>query len=85
MTDTLVVEGREPRSSDAETASGSDGETAASEETQENSPEPTEEETTEAGSQTFGPGCSPIPAEGEGSFNGMATAPVASAARPTRC
>ena len=30
--------------------------------------------------QTFGPGCSAIPASGAGSFTGMATAPVASAA-----
>ncbi|GAB3775549.1 putative surface protein with fasciclin (FAS1) repeats [Nocardioides ginsengisegetis] len=34
----------------------------------------------DAGAQTFGPGCSAIPASGDGSFNGMATAPVASAA-----
>jgi len=33
-----------------------------------------------AGDQTFGPGCAAIPASGAGSFNGMATAPVASAA-----
>lgn len=33
-----------------------------------------------AGDQTFGPGCSAIPASGAGSFTGMATAPVASAA-----
>jgi uncharacterized surface protein with fasciclin (FAS1) repeats len=30
--------------------------------------------------QTFGPACSAIPKSGAGSFNGMATAPVASAA-----
>ena len=35
---------------------------------------------TDAGAQTFGPGCSAVPASGNGSFNGMATAPVASAA-----
>lgn len=35
---------------------------------------------TDAGAQTFGPGCSAIPMSGAGSFNGMATAPVASAA-----
>ena len=35
---------------------------------------------TDASADTFGPGCSAIPASGEGSFNGMATAPVASAA-----
>ena len=34
----------------------------------------------DAGAQTFGPGCSAVPASGDGSFNGMATAPVASAA-----
>ncbi len=34
----------------------------------------------DAGAETFGPGCSAIPTSGEGSFNGMATAPVASAA-----
>jgi uncharacterized surface protein with fasciclin (FAS1) repeats len=34
----------------------------------------------DAGSQTFGPGCKLIPADGAGSFNGMATAPVATAA-----
>jgi uncharacterized surface protein with fasciclin (FAS1) repeats len=33
-----------------------------------------------AGAQTFGPGCKLIPADGAGSFNGMATAPVATAA-----
>ncbi len=33
-----------------------------------------------AGAQTFGEGCALIPADGAGSFNGMATAPVASAA-----
>jgi len=34
----------------------------------------------DAGAETFGPGCSAIPTSGDGSFNGMATAPVASAA-----
>ncbi|HET7684400.1 MAG TPA: fasciclin domain-containing protein [Marmoricola sp.] len=34
----------------------------------------------DAGAQTFGEGCKLIPADGAGSFNGMATAPVASAA-----
>ncbi|GGO89102.1 lipoprotein [Nocardioides phosphati] len=33
-----------------------------------------------AGDQTFGPGCKLIPKGGAGSFNGMATAPVATAA-----
>lgn len=35
---------------------------------------------TDAGDQTFGPGCSAIPKSGAGSFNGMATEPVATAA-----
>jgi len=33
-----------------------------------------------AGAQTFGEGCALIPADGAGSFNGMATEPVATAA-----
>lgn len=33
-----------------------------------------------AGSDTFGPGCKLIPKDGKGSFNGMATDPVATAA-----
>jgi len=37
-------------------------------------------DTMNAGDQTFGPGCSAVPTSGAGSFNGMATAPVASAA-----
>ncbi|MFI5626803.1 fasciclin domain-containing protein [Nocardioides sp. NPDC051685] len=38
------------------------------------------DEADNAGAQTFGEGCKLIPADGAGSFNGMATAPVASAA-----
>ncbi|MDP3894142.1 fasciclin domain-containing protein [Nocardioides sp.] len=34
----------------------------------------------DAGADTFGPGCSAIPEDGAGSFNGMATEPVATAA-----
>jgi uncharacterized surface protein with fasciclin (FAS1) repeats len=34
----------------------------------------------DAGAQTFGPGCSAIPQDGKGSFNGMVTDPVATAA-----
>lgn len=40
----------------------------------------TKDAATEAGADTFGPGCSAIPADGAGSFNGMATEPVATAA-----
>lgn len=39
-----------------------------------------EDAATDASAATFGPGCSAIPTSGAGSFNGMATAPVASAA-----
>jgi uncharacterized surface protein with fasciclin (FAS1) repeats len=47
--------------------------------------DPTASETTDAGmddagADTFGEGCSAIPADGKGSFNGMATDPVATAA-----
>jgi uncharacterized surface protein with fasciclin (FAS1) repeats len=34
----------------------------------------------DAGADTFGPGCKLIPSDGKGSFNGMATDPVATAA-----
>jgi uncharacterized surface protein with fasciclin (FAS1) repeats len=37
-------------------------------------------DTTDAAAQTFGAGCTAVPKTGDGSFNGMATAPVASAA-----
>ena len=42
--------------------------------------EPTTSDTMAAGADTFGPGCKLIPADGKGSFNGMATDPVATAA-----
>ena len=70
--------------SEEEPATGSD--TSASESTSEEpTEEPMEEESEEpmaedAGAETFGPGCSAIPADGAGSFNGMATEPVATAA-----
>jgi uncharacterized surface protein with fasciclin (FAS1) repeats len=56
-------------------------EPAAATKTQSSSPS-TESEpmADDAGADTFGPGCSAIPTTGDGSFNGMATAPVATAA-----
>ena len=54
---------------------------AASDET--TSAAPTEETTDAAmaaADQVFGPACDQVPADGDGSFDGMATAPVASAA-----
>ena len=41
---------------------------------------PTTSTTKNAGADTFGPGCKLIPSDGKGSFNGMATDPVATAA-----
>ena len=58
-------------------------EPAAASKSQSSSPKESMESepmTEDAGAKTFGPGCSAIPATGDGSFNGMATAPVASAA-----
>ncbi|MBB6628103.1 fasciclin domain-containing protein [Nocardioides sp. KIGAM211] len=65
--------------------SSDDSSTTASDDTSSSAaaPSPTEESSsaaTDAGADTFGPGCSAIPTEGDGSFNGMATAPVATAA-----
>ncbi len=48
--------------------------------TEETTPEATEEPATDAGADTIGASCDAIPAEGAGSFNGMATEPVATAA-----
>lgn len=57
---------------------------SCSDATEEAAPEPAPEETTASatgpGAQTFGPACSAIPKSGAGSFNGMATEPVATAA-----
>ncbi|HCA84806.1 MAG TPA: fasciclin [Streptomyces sp.] len=58
---------------------GSDSSSTASEK-----PEKPEEDTAEAEATTaagpFGPGCAAVPEDGEGSFDGMAKAPVATAA-----
>lgn len=57
------------------TACGDDGDdTAATADTS------AETSTDNAGADTFGEGCKLIPADGKGSFNGMATDPVATAA-----
>jgi len=71
-------------------ACGSEDPEAAAEETTSEAPAeetPAEEETPEEepaeadpAAQTFGAACDQIPAEGAGSFNGMATEPVATAA-----
>ena len=59
-----------------EPTTGSDATTQSQDSTQEES-EPMEED---ASAQTYGAGCAQVPTDGAGSFNGMATAPVASAA-----
>ena len=59
-----------------EPTTGADDTTQSEEPTQEQS-EPMEED---ASAETYGAGCAQVPTSGAGSFNGMATAPVASAA-----
>jgi uncharacterized surface protein with fasciclin (FAS1) repeats len=44
------------------------------------SPSPSESMTTEMAGAAFGPGCAAVPADGAGSFSGMAQDPVATAA-----
>ena len=64
----------------------SDSGSAASDETTAAAATPSDPMTSEspmaadAGADTFGPGCSAIPTDGKGSFNGMVTDPVATAA-----
>lgn len=60
-----------------EPAAGASPSESASQPMDESMEEPMEET---AGAQTFGEGCAAIPTDGAGSFNGMATEPVASAA-----
>ncbi|MCC3764245.1 fasciclin domain-containing protein [Glycomyces sp. TRM65418] len=63
-------------------ACGSDGEDASGEDTTSAEETMAEEETTESmpASGEFGAACSAVPADGEGSFTGMADDPVATAA-----
>jgi uncharacterized surface protein with fasciclin (FAS1) repeats len=66
--------------------SGSDSEGSATDDTStsstpsEDTSTPSEDTGADAAAQTFGAGCSAVPADGAGSFNGMATEPVATAA-----
>jgi len=61
---------------EAESTTGS-GETTQSGDTTQDDTQAMEED---ASAQTYGAGCAQVPTDGAGSFNGMATAPVASAA-----
>jgi uncharacterized surface protein with fasciclin (FAS1) repeats len=56
------------------------GETTAQAPEETPADEPTEVETTNAGAETFGDACGEVPADGDGSFNGMVDDPVATAA-----
>jgi uncharacterized surface protein with fasciclin (FAS1) repeats len=66
------------------TACGSDDEPTASSDETTQSQEPSQDQSDsmeqDASAQTYGAGCAQVPSDGAGSFNGMATAPVASAA-----
>jgi uncharacterized surface protein with fasciclin (FAS1) repeats len=61
---------------------GDEAPTTASDDTtqSEQQMEETEPMEEDASAQTYGAGCAQVPTDGAGSFNGMATAPVASAA-----
>jgi uncharacterized surface protein with fasciclin (FAS1) repeats len=61
--------------SDSEGSAGS-----ASDDMSSSSSMPSEDASADAAAQTFGAGCAAVPADGAGSFNGMATEPVATAA-----
>jgi uncharacterized surface protein with fasciclin (FAS1) repeats len=71
-------------SDDSSTATDAPVDTASSSAPAEEESSPAAEETTEAAmaaaDQVFGPACDAVPATGDGSFDGMSTAPVASAA-----
>jgi len=62
-------------SSDAETGAASSAPMSSSA-----APSPSESMTADTASMPFGPGCAAVPADGAGSFQGMSTAPVATAA-----
>jgi len=74
----LAACGSDDSSTAADTTTDETTSAAPAEETS----EPAEESSaaTGAADQVFGPACSQVPADGDGSFDGMATAPVASAA-----
>jgi len=62
-------------SSDAETGAASSAPMSSSA-----APSPSESMTADTASMPFGPGCAAVPTDGAGSFTGMATDPVATAA-----
>ena len=62
------------------TATRSPSDDSTSQSTTESSPSASESTATDAGADTFGEGCAAIPTDGKGSFDGMVTDPVATAA-----
>ena len=62
-------------SSDADAGAASSAPMASS-----SAPSPSESMTADTASMPFGPGCAAVPADGAGSFSGMASDPVATAA-----
>ncbi len=71
-------------SDDSSTAADAPADQTTSSAPADESSSPADEESTDSGtdpaSQVFGPACDQVPTDGDGSFQGMATAPVASAA-----
>lgn len=66
--------------SDDEGSTATDTASSAAPSTPEETPAEESTEAMGAGAQTFGPGCELVPTDGAGSFDGMATEPVATAA-----
>ena len=67
-------------SDDSSTADTSTDTATTSAPAEDSSPAEESSAATGAADQVFGPACDQVPADGDGSFDGMATAPVASAA-----
>ncbi len=74
---TMTACGADEAASDAASSASSAAGGAAAEESTSSAPETTEAMMV---GENFGPGCSAVPADGPGSFAGMSTAPVATAA-----
>lgn len=70
----------ENAASDATSEAGQAAEEATSEAASDAESEMSGSDNADPAAQTYGEGCSAIPADGAGSFNGMATEPVATAA-----
>lgn len=76
----LAACGSSDSSTAADTTTDSSSTTTESSPAAESSPAESSSAATDASAQVFGAGCKLVPTEGDGSFNGMATAPVATAA-----